>query len=51
MRADFRAVAAQIPIDHVLIKGPLAVTALQRGPKVGSDHYPIIADLRLLPHR
>lgn len=37
----------QIPIDHVLIKGPVAVTSVRRGPDVGSDHYPIIADLRL----
>jgi endonuclease/exonuclease/phosphatase (EEP) superfamily protein YafD len=41
---------AQIPIDHVLLKGPLAATAVRRGPAVGSDHYPIIADLRLLDH-
>ncbi|HEX6113902.1 MAG TPA: endonuclease/exonuclease/phosphatase family protein [Geminicoccaceae bacterium] len=41
----------QIPIDHVLLKGPLAVTTVQRGPAVGSDHYPIIADLRLLSPR
>jgi endonuclease/exonuclease/phosphatase (EEP) superfamily protein YafD len=39
---------ALIPIDHVLLKGPLAATAVRRGPAVGSDHYPIIADLRLL---
>jgi endonuclease/exonuclease/phosphatase (EEP) superfamily protein YafD len=39
---------AQIPIDHVLFKGPLAATTLRRGPAVGSDHYPLIADLRLL---
>jgi endonuclease/exonuclease/phosphatase (EEP) superfamily protein YafD len=39
---------ARIPIDHVLLKGPLAATAVRRGPAVGSDHYPIIADLRLL---
>jgi endonuclease/exonuclease/phosphatase (EEP) superfamily protein YafD len=39
---------ARIPIDHVLLKGPLAATAVHRGPAVGSDHYPIIADLRLL---
>ncbi|MGH6902102.1 MAG: endonuclease/exonuclease/phosphatase family protein [Geminicoccaceae bacterium] len=39
---------ALIPIDHVLLKGPLAVTAVRRGPAVGSDHYPVIADLRLL---
>ena len=37
-----------IPIDHVLLKGPLAVTTLRRGPQIGSDHFPIIADLRLL---
>jgi endonuclease/exonuclease/phosphatase (EEP) superfamily protein YafD len=39
---------ALIPIDHVLLKGPLAVTSVRRGPAVGSDHYPLIADLRLL---
>jgi endonuclease/exonuclease/phosphatase (EEP) superfamily protein YafD len=39
---------ALIPIDHVLLKGPLAVTTVRRGPASGSDHYPIIADLRLL---
>jgi endonuclease/exonuclease/phosphatase (EEP) superfamily protein YafD len=39
---------ALIPIDHVLLKGPLAVTAVRRGPAVGSDHFPLIADLRLL---
>ncbi len=39
---------ARIPIDHVLLKGPWVVTSLRRGPALGSDHYPIIADLRLL---
>jgi endonuclease/exonuclease/phosphatase (EEP) superfamily protein YafD len=39
---------ALIPIDHVLLKGPLAATTLRRGPAVGSDHFPIIADLRLV---
>jgi endonuclease/exonuclease/phosphatase (EEP) superfamily protein YafD len=42
---------ARIPIDHILLKGPLTVTSLRRGPAVGSDHYPLIADLRLLPSR
>lgn len=40
----------RIPIDHVLIKGPLAATSVRRGPDVGSDHFPIVADLRLLDH-
>jgi endonuclease/exonuclease/phosphatase (EEP) superfamily protein YafD len=39
---------ARIPIDHVLLKGPLVATSVRRGPAVGSDHYPITADLRLL---
>jgi endonuclease/exonuclease/phosphatase (EEP) superfamily protein YafD len=39
---------AQIPIDHILVKGPVAVAKMGRGPSVGSDHYPIIADLRLV---
>jgi endonuclease/exonuclease/phosphatase (EEP) superfamily protein YafD len=39
---------ARIPIDHVLLKGPLVATSVRRGPAVGSDHYPIVADLRLL---
>ena len=34
---------ARIPID-VLLKGPIAVTSVRRGPAVGSDHFPIIAD-------
>jgi endonuclease/exonuclease/phosphatase (EEP) superfamily protein YafD len=38
---------AGIPIDHVLIKGQVAVGSLRRGPDVGSDHYPLIADLRV----
>lgn len=37
----------RIPIDHVLIRGPLAAMAVARGPFVGSDHVPILADLRL----
>jgi len=36
---------APIPIDHVLIKGPIAVTNMRRGPPTGSDHCPVIADL------
>lgn len=42
---------ALIPIDHVLVRGPLGVEDLERGPDVGSDHYPLIADLRLAADR
>ena len=38
---------AGIPIDHVLVRGQVAVAGLRRGPDVGSDHYPLIADLRV----
>jgi endonuclease/exonuclease/phosphatase (EEP) superfamily protein YafD len=39
---------AQIPIDHVLVKGPVAVADIRRGSTTGSDHYPVVADLRLM---
>lgn len=38
---------ARIPIDHILVKGPVAVAEFTRGPAIGSDHFPIIADLVL----
>jgi len=38
---------ARIPIDHVLVKGPVAVVDFARGPSIGSDHFPVIADLRV----
>lgn len=40
---------ARIPIDHVLVGGPLRVTSFGPGPFIGSDHYPVVADLRLDP--
>jgi endonuclease/exonuclease/phosphatase (EEP) superfamily protein YafD len=38
---------AGIPIDHILIRGQVAVAGLRRGPDIGSDHYPLVADLRV----
>jgi endonuclease/exonuclease/phosphatase (EEP) superfamily protein YafD len=38
----------RVPIDHVLVRGPIAVHSITRGPSTGSDHFPVIADLRLL---
>jgi endonuclease/exonuclease/phosphatase (EEP) superfamily protein YafD len=37
---------ARIPIDHILVSRSIAVTALKRGPCIGSDHFPLIADLQ-----
>lgn len=34
-----------IPIDHCLISDRLKATAVSRGPAIGSDHLPLIADL------
>ncbi|MDA1079433.1 MAG: endonuclease/exonuclease/phosphatase family protein [bacterium] len=36
---------ATIPIDHVLYKGAWRVCKLERGPNIGSDHFPLIATL------
>ncbi|MEZ4510841.1 MAG: endonuclease/exonuclease/phosphatase family protein [Chloroflexota bacterium] len=38
-----------IPIDHALVSPNIHITQFQRGPNVGSDHYPIIVDFALPP--
>lgn len=40
---------ARIPIDHILVGGPLGVASFERGPFIGADHFPVVADLRLRP--
>lgn len=35
-----------IPIDHVLTDDTLACVAYRVGPDIGSDHFPVIAELR-----
>jgi endonuclease/exonuclease/phosphatase (EEP) superfamily protein YafD len=34
-----------LPIDHCLTSPDIAVLALRRGPRVGSDHLPLLVDL------
>jgi endonuclease/exonuclease/phosphatase (EEP) superfamily protein YafD len=36
---------AGIPIDHCLIRGPLAVKSIERLDRFGSDHYPVQVSL------
>jgi endonuclease/exonuclease/phosphatase (EEP) superfamily protein YafD len=38
---------AGIQIDHVFVSASLTVREFRRGPRVGSDHWPILADLEL----
>ena len=38
-----------IPLDHCLITPELAILSRMTGPFVGSDHYPVIVDLVLVP--
>ncbi|HVO16597.1 MAG TPA: endonuclease/exonuclease/phosphatase family protein [Alphaproteobacteria bacterium] len=38
-----------IPIDHILANGRLAIVDVRLGDSGGSDHFPVIATLRLRP--
>jgi endonuclease/exonuclease/phosphatase (EEP) superfamily protein YafD len=35
----------RLPIDHVLSRGHLVVTAFSAGPELDSDHFPVIAEI------
>lgn len=37
-----------VPLDHVLYSDGIGITDFHRAPSIGSDHYPIYADLRVL---
>ena len=37
------------PIDQVYVTADMAVVSIALGPKVGSDHFPLIARLRVEP--
>lgn len=45
--AKFLAATFSIPIDHCLISNEFEVVAVRRGESIGSDHLPLIVDLRL----
>jgi len=35
----------RVPIDHILVRGPVTVLDATRGPDLGSDHFPVLARL------
>lgn len=35
------------PVDHILVSPGVAVTHFEVGPDIGSDHLPLVADIRL----
>jgi len=41
------AIILQIPIDHILIDRQIQVKDCRRGPAIGSDHRPLLTDLRV----
>ena len=43
-RRNFPLVA--IPIDQILLRGPIGTEARWTGPDLGSDHWPVVGDLR-----
>ena len=36
-----------LPIDHIYAGSDWRMTGLRRGPRLGSDHFPLVATLRL----
>lgn len=43
------ALPAFLPIDHIYAGPEWRTVAIRRGPRLGSDHYPLIIDLKLQP--
>lgn len=44
---SWAALLFSIPIDHCLVSPDVTVTNIRVGPNVGSDHRPVVVDLRL----
>ncbi len=40
----------EIPIDHILVSPSIEVLERRIGPEIGSDHYPVVAKLKLYPN-
>ena len=40
---------ARIPIDHCLVSSEIAVHDRRIGPKMGSDHFPVVVDFSIWP--
>ncbi|WP_414833668.1 endonuclease/exonuclease/phosphatase family protein [Afifella sp. YEN Y35] len=47
-RHSVRAFGPFMPLDHIFIGKAIRKTDVRRGPYLGSDHYPVIADLKLV---
>lgn len=46
---DARHFMIRCPIDQIYVTGEVAVVAIDLGPKVGSDHFPLTARVRIEP--
>ncbi len=42
---------AWLDLDHILVRGPFTVVQRALGPSLGSDHRPVLAELRTTPSR
>ncbi|MEO8010070.1 MAG: endonuclease, partial [Dokdonella sp.] len=39
------------PLDHVFLSGHFTLKELRRLPSIGSDHFPLLTALQLMPNR